>query len=214
MILFRKLRFHRWLVPILITAMPVAAQAQFGAQLSWASPIGNFGAKFKKSIAAEVYWNPNFYEEKLRGKFGIYYIGLQPRLESFPSWLYIGGSNPVVYPGSVRFDNFHMTLVFIEIDHQLLHVGNFFLFAGTSLGVGIRSMDYIQEYETQFYKIAHVEDYVGDFALRGSAEYKLSAHVGLALGASRHYVFMDKMNFVYNHYNFSLGFNIRITNPQ
>ena len=119
------------------------SSAQVAFEMLQFRPTGQLGAIMKKAITGEILIMQDF-DEDWRGRIGLSYVSLKPRLDTFPvtSVVISGSTGTSVIPGYEVYHQYSMYVLSFGFDYNLLKKDHFFLYPGMDLLIGGTNSSY------------------------------------------------------------------------
>jgi len=193
------------LVILLLTTLQV--NAQLGIKFLHFNPTGDQGLLFEKRFTAELLWINEFDEDEhnLRGRFGLSYIPLEARMDTFPSYATVtGGNGTKVLPGYEIYEKYNMGYIFVGMDWAFVHKDPFFAYLGADVLVGGINMKTEAYYETYTHQNFEGGQYLGGLRFRAGAQYMLTQRFSVFGELSRSYYLISETG-GQSHYDYGLG---------
>jgi len=205
----------RFLFTALLSLLCCGARAQLGigTRISLLHPTADIGPYYKKAPCYELLLvagdSP---QERFRQRIGLMYTSLQPRLDSFPTFGYKGGNDPVFFPGRTSFGNLTLVMVYIGLEVKTLQFGHFTWYNGLNLAVGYVMSKYSREVETLLTEQGDINQIAGGFIFRTAFEYQMAKRISLSAELSKSSIVPSKWTPGYGHYNYGIGITYHL-NP-
>jgi hypothetical protein len=182
--------------------------AQIAVKVFQFRPTGEQGFAIERKFSAEIMYMNNFGDEddKWRSRFGISYMALKPRLDTFPVFATMtDGSGSYVLPGYEVYHKYNMGYIFCGADYKVFETGNFVFYPGLDVIAGAISRNYDSHYETLSDGSDNVGNIFGGLRIRAGVTYNLTDRAGVFLEAERAYYLADEMGGL-SHNDIGLGF--------
>jgi len=181
--------------------------SQIGVRGYQFRPTGELGFVMNKTFSGEILLLHDF-EETWRGRFGLSFISLKPRLDTFPVIAIMYSSGTTVLPGYQVFHKYNITLISAGVDYAVLKKESFFLYPGIDLIAGGVSIDYDAYYETYKSESYSGGGLLAGFKFRAGAEYAFHDNAGIFLEANRSMYLVTEQGFL-SHNEYGLGFRYK-----
>ena len=213
----RTLYTHFLLLTLCMVALQKSSWAQVGFKLSYASPLQEFGAEFKKAPVYDLYYFINYKKDKPRlawARVGILYASFKPRQDTIPTYMIRGGSPDYLFPGYISYRKFTMLAFYIDQTFRAVHYKGFSVDLGVGLMGGITHQEYSYGYATIISSNNNSidEDFIGLRTRLGIA-YTLTKRIELFAEGMNSLI--TSMDWSAQFHNNSLGIGCNITfNPR
>jgi hypothetical protein len=178
--------------------------AQFGVTISQVSPNGEIGQYFKKAPAVSVY--TMFDEDNWRGRAGIFYARLSPRIDSAPVYMVKeDGGTTTIIPGYLVNHNMGMGYIFIDYSYRVVKVKPVGLYLGAGMMAGMARVAYDREFEAVLTESVNRNMFIGGFKVFSMLNYKINHHFDVFGEAGCNLTLNTKYTSLL-HYTFGVGF--------
>jgi len=195
---------------ILLVCIFISADAfpQLGIKAFYFMPRGELGQVMKKNVGFEILKKEDFESSSFRLRYGVDFIPLKPRLDTFPAYAIRSDNNTAVLPGYISYD-FCMTAdMFFGMDFKILNEDKFNPYAGGDLIAGVMIYNYYKKiYGSSDGKVNDGELFFS-VRLRIGAEYNFSSRSGLFFDLSSA-LYITESRFLC-HYEAGLGISYRL----
>lgn len=202
---------RRHVLLLLLVLASIGSYAQIGLKISYASPLGDFGATYKKGLAYDLYYYQSYDNPKIASRAGIYYTSLKPRLDSFPVAFINTTSDHIAIPGAAVYKNFSFFGVYIEHSVRIAYYKRFSAWAGAGLMIGTAHNQYT-EYDLSTGTprqagSADIADFSGGFRTRLALNYRPNDDLSCYFEAMNLALSDDQFSQFSSHNNFGFGIN-------
>lgn len=199
------MRLYRYTLLVIIVFSCNILHAQVGISVMQVSPLGDMGQFYSKGPGISVF--ASFDEDNWRGRAGLSYAQLRPRIDTVPQYLVkLDGSNTVIVPGYLVNDKMTMISIFIDYDYRVLKVKQLGLYLGGGVMVGKAHMAYVRDFEAVLHEQADRDVLMGGFKGNSMLNYKIGKHINI-YGEAAITLAETKDHTSMSHYTLGLGFD-------
>lgn len=164
-----------------------AASGQIALKAFQFRPIGEMGFILKPVLSAELNWVNRFdRDERWRTTFGITYMSLTPRLDSFPAVVLLFENRTRILPGVTTYSNYDFLLGFVGFDYKIFGKDQWNFFTGADLIIGSRSVHFKRVIPTFVQEDSGDSGLVSGLRFRAGVEYLASDPISVFLSGSFH----------------------------
>lgn len=190
---------------LLLLVFNASAQIAIGANVSMINPTADIGPNFKKAPCYEVFQMDGSKKVRFRQRFGFIYTSMQPRLDSFPTYVYRGGDDPKFFAGKTVYSDLKLIMIYGGVDLKILELNRFRWYGGVNIVFGLAKMTYARDAHPVIIEEDVINEGLGGFMFRTSFEYSFARRFDVFAVLSKSSLVGQKWSPFYGHYNYGIG---------
>lgn len=200
----------RIIATLLLMAACLKTSASVGLKLAHFDPRGDMGQYFKNSLSYEAYFSKDYGDSPLRGRIGLFYANMKPRLDSFPVYdvrIDYSTSTNTVMPGYLVYHRYRIFGMYIDQSVRVFKTKNFSAYAGIGLAVG--HLEEVYDYGIESSIISNGADHtykIGGLRTCAQAAYMLTENIQLCAELMHNWLTDTKWSGNYTHNTIGVGF--------
>ena len=185
------------------------SSAQYAVKLIQFRPTGDMGMVLKQGFTGEIMYLESLdTDEETRMRYGISYISLKPRMDTFPVYgVLTDGSGTKVLPGYEVYHQYSLTTIFGGIDYAPIRKENYYVYGGLDIvfgGVDKKYDHHIESFTDEDFSGGVL---MGGLRFRIGGEYMFSDNVGALFEVTRAYCYFEGESILSNN-NIGIGVHI------